>query len=354
MYIAILTDLHLGARNDSLHMLEAQEKFYQKIFFPELRKRGIKTILNLGDTFDRRKIINFQTLARADEFFFFDLADFEYHAVVGNHDTFFANVNETNSPSLLQTPQKDHHIYVDDLEELEFDGLKIAMCPWLTRTNKDNLMEKISKSKASILMGHFAIEGFEMMKGRLCEGGLDRSIFKKFDAVYSGHFHHGSVHGNIRYLGAPYEMTWSDYKEPRGFWILDTKTRDLEFVKNPYRLFYKLNYDDSKLTAADLANMDFSMLAKTYVKLVIKIKSNEVLYEQFMTKLQDSGLADLKVLEDSLDLESVDITDDLDDAKDTVDILNSYIDEIPDLNENKNKKLKTLINNLYQEALEIQ
>ena len=354
MKIALITDLHMGARGDSLHMLDVQEKFYQKTFFPELRNRGIKTILNLGDTFDRRKIINFYTLARANDFFFKDLAEFDYHVIVGNHDTAFTNINDVNSPSLLQIPQKNHHIYVDDIAELEFDGLKIVMCPWLTRTNKEDLLNKVYKSKASILMGHFEIKGFEMMKGRLCDHGLDGSVFKNFDSVYSGHFHHGSVHGNIRYLGAPYEMTWSDYNEPRGFWILDTATRDLEFVKNPHRLFYKLNYSDDKLTVADLANMDFAALAGTYVKLIIKSKTNEVLYEQFITKLQDAKLADLKVIEDSLDLESVDISDELDETKDTVDILNTYIDDMSELDEAKSKKLKSLFTGLYREALEVQ
>ena len=42
-----------------------------------------------------------------------------------------------------------------------------------------------------------------------------KKIFEKFDTVFSGHFHHKSDDGQIYYLGAPYEITWSDYNDPK-------------------------------------------------------------------------------------------------------------------------------------------
>ena len=55
-------------------------------------------------------------------------------------------------------------------------------------------------------MGHLEISGFEMMKGMKSEHGYDKSIFTKFDSVFSGHFHHKSDDGQIYYLGSPYEF----------------------------------------------------------------------------------------------------------------------------------------------------
>ena len=58
MKIALITDTHFGARNDSLLFLDFFRKFYENIFFPTLKERGIKEIIHLGDVVDRRKFIN--------------------------------------------------------------------------------------------------------------------------------------------------------------------------------------------------------------------------------------------------------------------------------------------------------
>jgi DNA repair exonuclease SbcCD nuclease subunit len=53
--VAIITDQHFGARNDSNVFLDFFQKFYDNVFFPKLIEEKIDTVLILGDTFDRRK-----------------------------------------------------------------------------------------------------------------------------------------------------------------------------------------------------------------------------------------------------------------------------------------------------------
>ena len=65
MKIALVTDQHFGARNDSKKIADHMQKFYDEVFFPEIDKRGIDTVINLGDTFDRRKYIAFTSLKRS-------------------------------------------------------------------------------------------------------------------------------------------------------------------------------------------------------------------------------------------------------------------------------------------------
>ena len=103
MKIALITDQHFGARNDSTHFLDFFEKFYRDVFFPTLEKEGIDTVLILGDTFDRRKYMNFYSLKRTKEMFFDVLADrhINVHMLAGNHDTYFKNTNDVNSVDLL-------------------------------------------------------------------------------------------------------------------------------------------------------------------------------------------------------------------------------------------------------------
>ena len=113
MKIAIINDTHFGVRGDSKIFLDHQETFFRDIFFPYLDEHGIKHVMDLGDTFDRRKYINYVTLKRVKEFFFNQLQSrgIEYHAVVGNHSVYFTNTNEVNSMNLLLQEYNNFHIY---------------------------------------------------------------------------------------------------------------------------------------------------------------------------------------------------------------------------------------------------
>lgn len=353
MKIAIITDMHLGVRGDSKVFLDHQERFFNEVFFPYIDEHNIKTVLDLGDTFDRRKFVNYVTLDRAKKMFFDQLAkrEIEYHAIVGNHSVYYTNTNEINSMRLLLQEYSKFHIYESKPVELTFGSTDVIMVPWITKDNSEDTMTTMAESKANICMGHFSIQGFEMLKGAINDHGLTREIFTHFEQVYSGHFHHPSEYGNIKYLGAPYEMTWSDYEGRRGFRILDTETRELEWVLNPYAVYNKIDYDDTDMTIEDIANLDVSAIKDTYIKVIVKTRSNPYIYDLFMNKLTDSGAADVKAIEDSLNLEDAGVDEILDETKDTKDILHQYIESI-DTSVDKGNIIK-VIDELYIEAQQI-
>ena len=89
---------------------------------------------------------------------------------------------------------------------MEFDGLNILFMPWINSENYQLCLDSMKDSSSSIMFGHFEINGFEMYKA-YCNNGMETEIFKKFDTVLSGHFHHKSDNGNVYYLGTPYELT---------------------------------------------------------------------------------------------------------------------------------------------------
>ena len=91
--VAIITDLHFGARGDATTFVDYMDKFYTDTFFPTCKERNIDTVLNLGDTFDRRKYINYHTLKRSREFFFDPLHknNMVMKMLAGNHDTYYKN-----------------------------------------------------------------------------------------------------------------------------------------------------------------------------------------------------------------------------------------------------------------------
>ena len=203
-------------------------------------------------------------------------------------------------------------------------------------------------------MGHFEIEGFAMYKGMESHEGLARNIFDKFDLVFSGHYHHKSSNGGIYYLGNPYELTWSDYNDPRGFHLFDTNTRELEFVRNPNSIFYKINYDDTVQDALKLyTNMELDGYKDTYVKVIVANKTNPFLFDMFLNNLYKCSPIDVSIVEDIIDLtEGVD-DDIISNAEDTLTLLSKYVDNIesPDID---NTKLKNILKSLYVEALNLE
>lgn len=347
MKVAIITDQHFGARNDSLHFIEFFEKFYSEIFFPTLEKEKIDTVLILGDTFDRRKYVNFYSLQRAENMFFKPLSEknIKVHMIVGNHDTYYKNTNEVNSPELLLKDYSNVNI-ISSPQILDLGGTEIVMMPWICPENYDESMKLIKETTSTICMGHFEIQGFQMYRGAPSHDGLDSTTFEKFDKVFSGHYHHKSNKTNIYYLGNPYELTWQDYGDDRGFHIFDTKTQKLKFVKNTNTIFKRITYDDKKDSVKSIQEMDLKGYASCYVKVVVVNKTNPYLFDLFINNLHQVSPIDVTIVEDVAELED---DEEIDQTEDTTTILNKYVDNLTtDLDKNK---LKTLLREMYVEAL---
>ena len=349
MKIAILGDCHLGARNDSPIFHAAFKKFYSDVFFKELEARNINTVIQLGDLWDRRKYINFQTLAYSKEYFFEPLKAKNINMVtlLGNHDVTYKNTLEVNS-SILLLKEYDNITVIKNPQTLEFDETSICFIPWICADNADECKSEMTKTKAEICVGHLEIAGFEMYRGHPSDEGTSSSEFSKFDMVFSGHFHHRSTKGNIWYLGTPYEMTWQDYADQKGFHIFDTETRSLEFIPNPYSSFCRLEYDDKDKEIQKLENLD---LEGMFVKVVVLNKTDYYKFDSFINELSTKGCADIKIVENLAEFQDGEIDDNID-LEDTQNILSNYIDSLEtDIDKDKVKKfMKTL----YVEALNVE
>jgi len=344
MKVALITDQHLDGRKGSLAFWNYFQRFYDEIFFPTLEKEGITTIIDLGDTFDNRKSMDFNTFNRVNENYFKRLTDYKVHMILGNHCTYYKNTNQINSPELLLEQYDNIKIYVDP-KEIKLGSKTFLMLPWINAGNKELSLNMISKSNADNVCGHLECDGFEVTPGMKFDGGFKVSDFKNFKRVWSGHFHHKSKHGNVQYLGNPYQMFWNDYKDTRGFHIYDTESDKLKFVRNPYEIFDKIFYDD---TSADYNKQDVSSYKNKFIKIVVNEKRNYQMFETLVDRLYNVGVHDVKIIETLVD------TEDLDDVelnvKDTLTLLSEYIDEI-ELAVDKTE-LKKLMQSLYIESCE--
>ena len=344
MKVALITDQHLDGRKGSLAFWNYFQKFYDDVFFPTLEKEGITTIIDLGDTFDNRKSMDFNTFNRVNENYFKRLTDYKVHMILGNHCTYYKNTNQINSPELLLEQYDNIKIYVDP-KEIKLGSKTFLMLPWINAGNKELSLNMISKSNADNVCGHLECDGFEVTPGMKFDGGFKVSDFKNFNRVWSGHFHHKSKHGNVQYLGNPYQMFWNDYKDTRGFHIYDTESDTLKFVRNPYEIFDKIFYDD---TSMDYNKQDVSGYKNKFIKIVVNEKRDYQMFETLVDRLYNVGVHDVKIMETLVD------TEDLDDVelnvKDTLTLLSEYIDEI-ELAVDKTE-LKKLMQSLYIESCE--
>jgi DNA repair exonuclease SbcCD nuclease subunit len=237
-------------------------------------------------------------------------------------------------------------------KEVEIGGVKILFLPWIPENNIDAMnasLEAIKNSKAQICMGHLELAGFEMERGHLSQHGLSKSMFSKFEFVFSGHFHTKSQQDNIYYLGAPFEFTWGDYGTRKGFHVFDLRSRALEFVENPFKLFQRLVYNDTNIASpAELIPPELpAKVVNSYVKVIIEAKTNPYFFDRFIAQLETFNFHDLKVInQEEL---SIDKSDMIDSCEDTMTIVGKTIDKL-DVDVDK-FLLKELMNELYKEAL---
>ena len=351
MKIALITDTHWGVRNDSLIMHNQMKRFLDDIFFPSLIENNIDTVVHLGDLVDRRKYINYLTAKRLRDDFLNPIWEkgITMHIIAGNHDTFYKNTNEVNSLKELVSGKYDNvHIWDQLPINWNFGGTNILLLPWICDENRDATLEAIKNSKSPIVMGHLELNGYEMYRGHISDHGDDPKIFDKFDLVCSGHYHTRSNSSNIFYLGTPAQYTWSDYNDDKGFHILDTETRALTFIQNPYTCFKKFFYDDLNKQMDEVLLFDANEFKDCYVKVVVKNKINPYWFDLVIDRLEKSGAADLQVVEDHFNLDLEADSDIVNEAEDTMSIVRKFIGSM-NINTDK-KRVETIIQNLYIEA----
>ena len=343
MKIAIITDTHYGARKGADYIHSYFKKFYDNIFFPYLEKNNIDTIIHMGDMFDSRKSIDYQSLEWSKRVVFEPLKKYKVHAITGNHDAYYKNTNKVNSPELL-LKDYDNIITYSKPTEINIGGLDILLLPWINSENFEESKEFIDSSKSKIAMGHLEINGFKATRGHMMEDGMDVSIFSKFEKVYSGHFHTRSTDGKIYYLGNPYEMYWNDVNDKRGFHIFDTETLTHTPIDNPYKLFYNIYYEDTPHQT-----FDSTEYTNKLVKVIVRKKTNTKQFERFIDKLYSSNVQDLKIIENFVIQENENF--EIDEEENTLSILNRYIDE-SEFEYDKNI-IKGIFQDLYRQACEV-
>jgi DNA repair exonuclease SbcCD nuclease subunit len=347
--IIFLGDTHLGARNGSNHFVEYFNSFFRDQLYPYMKEHGITTIFQAGDLFDNRTQLHLKAYHASKPEWFDPLIEngWTMHALIGNHDITMRESLHINTPnSVMQEYIKAGALKLYDAPtQVKIDkNCTIDMIPWICNSNKEEVRKFIERKKISDLcFGHFEIAGAEMYRGMPGHGGLNSDIFARYEATLSGHFHTRSFmpENRINYLGTPYEMTWMDCNDSRGFTVFDTETRLYEFVKNPNAMFIKVHYNDG-------CSVDLNTLTGKFVKLIVERKTNLFAFDTFLNNLKMLDPYDLSIMDVVEEVGNVEVDENIE-IEDTNQIISNYIDGLTtDIDKTK---IKSYMQGLYVEAV---
>jgi DNA repair exonuclease SbcCD nuclease subunit len=343
MKAVVINDTHFGYKADSPLVLEYFLSFFETQLFPYMIENNIKTLIHLGDVFDRRKYINFKTLNQTRKRFFEPLREMGIKCIgiCGNHDTYYRNNNKVNSLDELVSQYPNWEIYSEPTE-IKFKDCCVALLPWINPENEEEAARFISETTCSLLFGHLELYGFQSIRGVFVEQGYEPKHFDKFEYVLTGHYHIKSSRDNIHYLGTQYQMAFSDVREEKGFHVFDFVSRTLSFVENTKKLFYTLDYYENATQ-----QIDYSKFKDCYVKIFVKERTKAATFEKYLDKFYEAGVAELAVTDEistNPELVAVDV------HKDTLQLLHEELALIEDKSINKNRLAK-IVDEAYNTAL---
>lgn len=268
MKFAIFTDLHLGIKQDDSSWHEVALQWCDSMV-NTLKEKNVKDIIFLGDFFHNRNTICVDTLNVTSKFLK-KLSDFNLHMILGNHDLYYKKEYTTSAVNIFdgfpnikiyQTP-----------EYMTVGNKKLLFCGW-----GYNPMDY----RADVLFTHAEISTFKFNETQTCEDGfLCSDLLKNYNLIYTGHFHlrqtRKTKFGEVRYVGNPFQMDFSDEHDKKGFDILDTETLEREFVENTISPKFR------RIKLSKLINMNLNeipdIIGNSYFKLIIdkNIKSDDL------------------------------------------------------------------------------
>lgn len=210
---AIFTDLHFGAKSNSLqHNLDCSN--FIDWFIEKSKQEGCETCFFLGDWNHHRASINIHTLQFGlhsleklsnafDQLFF----------IPGNHDLYYRDRRDVHSIEWAA-----HLPNIQIINDFFKNG-DVAIVPWLVQDD----YKKLQKLSAKYMFGHLELPNFYMNAQVLMpdHGEINEAHMTGFEQVYSGHFHRRQARKNIWYIGNAFPHNYADAgDDARGMTIL--------------------------------------------------------------------------------------------------------------------------------------
>ena len=261
---AVFTDLHFGAKSNSLQHNQDCENFISW-FIETAKKENCETCFFLGDYNHHRASINIHTLQ-------FGLRSLErlskafdrVYFIPGNHDLYYRDKRDIHSVEWAR-----HLPNVKIINDFFKEG-DVVISPWLVQED----YKKIQKLTGKYLFGHLELPRFYMnaMVEMPDHGEISEEHMTGFDKVFSGHFHKRQKQGNVWYMGNAFPHNFSDAgDDARGCMILEWGA-DPVFHAWPDAPRYRV-YNLSDV----IANTEKLLLPNSYVRINLDV---DISYEE--------------------------------------------------------------------------
>jgi len=343
----LLADIHCGARSDSETFLNNFEQLFLS-FIPSIAKQNLGNyntfnVFILGDFWDNRNHLSVKTINVV-----LDTLSvlFEQHPYIkitmicGNHDIYYKNTKKITSLKIFHNKFPNNIEIVLDPKKIIINRRKIMLAPWVI-TEED--MKEIFSEKMDIALGHFNINGFELVKGVVEDGGESPNKFREmFSLTFSGHFHIRSEKDRIIYVGNPYPLTWNDSDMIKGGYLLDFDTLQYEFIENTYcPIFKKVYLSHIKKKIIDLKKS----VPNNFIKLILDDIINASDLDRLNYMISSLEPLSFDIADGEKDFGYVDVSDDI--SATSIDFLNEYIDGSKFDEEIDKTILKRKMNELY-------
>jgi len=264
----IFTDVHFGLNLNNEKRLNDASACIDWIISESVDRCGLlNRCFILGDWHDNRFNIGVKTLetARLNIRKLCDAFD-QVYLIAGNHDCYYNDNNEITSIGAYDEIE-NLHLISTEVEVLNYDSGKIALCPW-------GLVPKSDRYLA--ILGHFALSGIRQPGG--ISSGIDltpNELGKNSNLIFTGHYHlsgkYSTDAGVLHSVGSPYQHNWSDCKNPKGLFIVDFDSGEYEFVVNEVSpRFVKLPYSTLAILEEEQLKQLFCKLADHFIKIQIE------------------------------------------------------------------------------------
>jgi DNA repair exonuclease SbcCD nuclease subunit len=262
--VAIFTDIHWGKSRDADIKLDIADKFVENLI-TKCNERKIKTVIFLGDWFDNRNSISVKTLNRAYAALKrITNSGLKIYKIIGNHDCYFKDTGEVNS--IEPFSDIEGVTTIKDITKVHFTkGDKYGLfIPW------GKMHTTAQDEKYDILFCHFSFMGAQLNNMSIDNESIkSEQLHLIAPKVFTGHLHCQKKYvlkeGEIIAVGSPFELDWGDYENPKGMYILNTKTLQEEFIVNNTGIKHTKIYWSKIKSRVE----DFSKVKGNFVKLII-------------------------------------------------------------------------------------